>query len=353
MIHGMRLGHDGLPARLIPGTLSTRMDATLAAVQSESNNGYDYLWCVRELYMPGFVPIVPIHPPQWADSNDVFHFAQAYLLFFQLKGKMLYHYTNRTWSGIFLRAFLHSNYADTVTLLQSHVNSYREENNTRFLPPHLRVHGLAESIHQNAQSRMRDIASPRIRRLDIETSPIQGPPHSPTVYRYEQQDRPGAPRDREVTGGRGRDQDRQNVSWGDDQRGNDRSRQHHGPGPDRPRQQRGPPRPDRNCRPYLADVQCAACKRVGHVAKHCDMLATAICLERFMKHDLTTATQDSIKKDWLKRWNKCLRNPDRTPCQVMHTYVEVLDITVAHLDEEMDWVCWDFDAFEDAEVADV
>jgi hypothetical protein len=184
-----------------------------------------------------------------------------------------------------------------VTLLQSHVDSYREEYDTGFLPPHLRVHGLAKSIHLNAQSRMRDIASPRICRLDVGTSPIQGPPHSPTVYRYERQDRPGAPRDREVTGGRGRGQDRRNVSWGNDQRGNDRPRQHRGPGPDRPRQQRGTPRPDRNRRPYLADVQCAACKCVGHVAKHCDMIATAICLERYMKHDLTTSTRDSIEKD--------------------------------------------------------
>ena len=163
---------DFLP-RLIPGTLSTRMDVTLAAVRSEPNNNYYYLWCVLELYVPGFDPVVPIHPLQWADSNDVFHFAQAYLLFFRLQGKMLYHYTDRTRSGIFLRAILHSDYSDTVTLLQSHVNSYREEYNAGFLPPHLRVHGLAESIHQNAQSRMRDIASPHICRLDVGTSEIQ------------------------------------------------------------------------------------------------------------------------------------------------------------------------------------
>ena len=171
-------------------------------------------------------------------------------------------------------------------------------------------------IHQNAQSRMRDIASPRICRLDVGTSPIQGPPHSPTVYRYERQDRPGAPRDREVTGGRGRDQDRRNVSWGNDQRGNDRPRQLRGSGPDRPRQQRGPPRPDRNCRPYLVDVQCAACKRVGHVAKHCDMLATAICLERYIKHDLTTSTRDSIEKQ--------TKHPTPLPFRWHHLLSDVL-----------------------------
>ena len=65
-----------------------------------------------------------------------------------------------------------------------------------------------------------------------------------------------------------------------------------------------------------------------------------------MKLDLATTTRDSIEKDWLKRWNKRLGNPDRTPRQVMRTYVEDLDITVAHLDEEMDWDCWDFDAFD-------
>ena len=83
------------------------------------------------------------------------------------------------------------------------------------------------------------------------------------------------------------------------------------------------------------------------------MLATAICLERYMKHDLSALTRDFIEKDWLTRWNERLGNPDRTLRQVMRTYVEDLNITVAHLDDEMDWDCWDVNAFENAEVADV
>jgi hypothetical protein len=55
-----------------------------------------------------------------------------------------------------------------------------------------------------------------------------------------------------------------------------------------------------------------------------------------MKHDLTSLTWDSAEKDWLKHWNEHLGNPDRTPRQVMRTYVEDLNITVAHLDDEMD-----------------
>jgi hypothetical protein len=45
--------------------------------------------------------------------------------------------------------------------------------------------------------------------------------------------------------------------------------------------------PDRNRCPFLPNVQCTACKWVRHVAKHCDMLASAICFERYMKHNLS------------------------------------------------------------------
>jgi hypothetical protein len=114
---------DFLP-RLIPGNLSSRINATLAATWCKTNNGYDYLWRVLELTVPGFDPVVAIHTPQWTDSDDIFHFAQMYLLYFWLQGKMHYHYTDQTRSGIFLRAIQHLDNADTVTTLQSHMNLY-------------------------------------------------------------------------------------------------------------------------------------------------------------------------------------------------------------------------------------
>jgi hypothetical protein len=106
--------------------------------------------------------------------------------------------------------------------------------------------------------------------------------------------------------------------------------------------------PDRNRRPYLPDVQCAACRRVGHVAKHCDMLATTICLERYMKHDMSSGLCDSVEKEWLDRWKDRLGNLSTTPRQVLRSYVEDLGITVAGLDAEMEWDCWDKD---DADVS--
>ncbi len=71
-----------------------------------------------------------------------------------------------------------------------------------------------------------------------------------------------------------------------------------------------------------------------------------------MKKDLSLSSRDSIEKDWLERWNTRLGNPDRTPRQVMRTYVEDLDNTVATLEEEMESDCWDNDAFKDSSIAD-
>ncbi len=71
-----------------------------------------------------------------------------------------------------------------------------------------------------------------------------------------------------------------------------------------------------------------------------------------MTNDLSSLTRDLIEKEWLKRWTDRLGNPDRTPRQVMRTYVDDLNITLTTLDNAMDWECWDNDAFEDADIAD-
>jgi hypothetical protein len=78
--------------RLIPDSLSPQLNATLALVHFESNNGYDYLWRVLELTVPRFDPTVPIQVPNWSDVKDIFTFAQAFLLFFRLQAKVKFHY---------------------------------------------------------------------------------------------------------------------------------------------------------------------------------------------------------------------------------------------------------------------
>ena len=231
-----------------------------------------------------------------------------------------------------MRAIQFSDFADTVTTLQSRVNSSRDEFDEGYLPPHLRLHGLATSIDQNVKARLRDIAYPRARRLDGNYTRIQGLPTHNRINRNE------PPLNGILRGGnRDRQDSAHSRPLGDQNRSNHPTRA----GGRTPRGRGQLARPDRNRRPFLPDVQCAACKRVGHVAKHCNMLATAICLEQYMKQVLSPGLRDSIEKEWLDRWKERLGNPTQTPRQILRTYVEDLDITVAGLDNEMEWDFWD------------
>jgi hypothetical protein len=320
---------------LIPGWLSPQINAALASVRYKTNNGYDYLWHVLELTVTGFDLVTPIQVPVWSDIADIFKFSQAYLLYFRLQGKMNFHYDDCTRSGIFLQAIQYTEIVDMVTTLQSHVNSYRDLDEDH-LPPHLRLHGLANSIHQNAKARMRDIVAPRVQRIDGHHDLIQGPPH---INKVGHDNRPRA-RFCDSNDGFG-DCPHGGTPWEQQDRP-PREHDHNGYDHSCPHShnQGHLARPDRNRRPFLPNIQSAACKKVGHVAKHCNMLATAICLERYVKHDLSTNVRDSIERNRLKRWKHRLGNPDATPRQVLSAYVEELDIAVARLDDAMEWDCW-------------
>jgi hypothetical protein len=68
-----------------------------------------------------------------------------------------------------------------------------------------------------------------------------------------------------------------------------------------------------------------------------------------MKQFLSASSRDAVKKEWLAKWKEKLGHPTTTPRQIMQTYVEGLDITVATLEDEVDWDCWngDFDPIPD------
>ena len=68
-----------------------------------------------------------------------------------------------------------------------------------------------------------------------------------------------------------------------------------------------------------------------------------------MKKDLSSALRDTIEQEWLEKWRDRLGNPSSTPRQVLRTYVESLDITVAGLEDSMDWSCWDFKEDDESE----
>jgi hypothetical protein len=97
-------------------------------------------------------------------------------------------------------------------------------------------------------------------------------------------------------------------------------------------------RPDRNHGEFRPDIVCNACRRTGHVAANCDVLAIALFIEKYKK-ELPDEVKDEIESDWVTRWKDRLGNP-RKPRRVMKTYIDLLDISVDALDENMCWECW-------------
>jgi hypothetical protein len=89
----------------------------------------------------------------------------------------------------------------------------------------------------------------------------------------------------------------------------------------------------------MPDVICAACKRRGHPASSCDMLAIALSVERHKKQ-LSESKKLAIEEAWVAWWKDKVGKPARTPRQVMRAYCDDLYISVDHLADAMDWDCW-------------
>ena len=86
---------------------------------------------------------------------------------------------------------------------------------------------------------------------------------------------------------------------------------------------------------------CGTCGETLRHACHCDLSGT-VHEARFV-----CSTSRLDRKGVAHCWKERLGNPTQTPRQVLRTYVEELDITVASLDDAMDWDLWDDDGFDD------
>ena len=110
-------------------------------------------------------------------------------------------------------------------------------------------------------------------------------------------------------------------------------------------------RPDSNGGEFRPDVICDACRRKGHVAANCDVLAIALFIEKY-KRDLSDDAKDRIESGWIERWRSAVGNPSKKPRRVMKAYLDLLDLTVDDLDDQMCWECWPETDDEDDDVDD-
>jgi hypothetical protein len=148
----------GVMMEVIPCLLPTydsQVTLLVTMVCAESNNGYDLLWRVMELLVPGFDPMLQISAPVWM-GEDIFDFCLSYVLYFCLQVKKELLNDDCTKSITFLQAVHDPAYIDVVTMLQAHIDTFQSED-FGYLPPTLCMMGLAAQMNKNARARVRDI----------------------------------------------------------------------------------------------------------------------------------------------------------------------------------------------------
>ena len=177
-----------LPCLLPDSDFQVTLLVTL--VRAELNNGFDLLWRVLELAVPGSDPSLQISAPVWL-GDDIFNFCLSYVLYFCLQAKKGLVHDERTKSLTFLQAVREPAYVDVITTLQAHINTYLSKLDFGYLPPNLCMMGLAAQMNKNAWAWVREVLPRVAHRLAWDqddwqpsTPKIQGY-HLPRVYRTE------------------------------------------------------------------------------------------------------------------------------------------------------------------------
>ena len=83
------------------------------------------------------------------------------------------------------------------------------------------------------------------------------------------------------------------------------------------------------------------------------MLAMAISLRRYLRDQVSTDMMSKIENDWLSKHKDCLKQTDaRTPQQILRAYAVDNDLTVADIENQMDWTAWDLEHPDETAGAD-
>jgi hypothetical protein len=149
--------------RLLPRHI-TRLTTVIVMVRGDSNNGFDLMWRLMALAVPGFDPAQHVSAPVWEDYQDIYDFCHAHVLYFCLQAKRGLYYDERTRSSTFLRAIQQTEYVEVVTTLQTHIESYQDMD-MGYLPPNLCMMELANRIDKNARARVSQYEGPRANRM--------------------------------------------------------------------------------------------------------------------------------------------------------------------------------------------
>jgi hypothetical protein len=147
--------------RLLP-TPDLEVEAKISAVCSKSKNGYDLLWRILELAIPGFDPTITIEQPRWTRDTNILEFCRGHELNFRLLAKK----TRSTTLGPVPTCSCAALPRWTMLTLSQCSNPISictdTLTNKGFLPQHLCLNGIATMLHDNTKAHVHDIGTPRL-----------------------------------------------------------------------------------------------------------------------------------------------------------------------------------------------
>ena len=134
--------------------MSNNINAALVSVKSTTKCGYDFLWHILRLTVPGFNPATTAQVPLWQFNTDILEFAKDFLLYFRLQRLLRTPHTDSARSLMFLHAIKGSEYIESVNVMVTAVENTVYADPMKPLPDHLQLHSLAQRLSSNTRTRL-------------------------------------------------------------------------------------------------------------------------------------------------------------------------------------------------------
>ena len=158
--------------------MSNNINAALVSVKSTTKCGYDFLWQILRLTVPGFNPATTAQVPLWQFNSDILEFAKDFLMYFRLQRLLRTPHTDSARSLMFLHAIKGSEYIESVNVLVTAVENivFADPTAEKPLPDHLQLHSLAQRLSSSTKTRLTSALVPYANMTAYGT-PINGSPY--------------------------------------------------------------------------------------------------------------------------------------------------------------------------------
>jgi len=363
---------------LIPNTADTR--EIKRDVSTETMNGYQALYKILCMGLPGFNEALELKRPHWeAGRDNLEDYYDKWHLHLRLAMKTPNTLNFRNIVFGFLNGIKDTQYLSAISTVKTNISAFqpsevpRGRNKATYLPPHLRIKSIYKQLKDGAKGNTHPIIPGSSARMNMTRTEEEY--DEMLEEEFEDLELEEEMTEAQINYTRGRrsfnerrssyprryDANRRNNQGNGDRRGRfDRERERRPRDESRSRNYRDEsrsrqseirePNPDGGTR-YNENVTCHGCGQKGHIRKDCPIVALALYVETMMK-GISPDKRDEFIKRWMRKYRI---EPEIKPRVQMLKEIGVAnpetfdwsrDVTDAvqegidKLADEVDWSAW-------------